>query len=247
MDGTGAGLDPLGFGYAVAYHKERCRQLMAANGFRTVCEIGGGRAPLFSAEEARLLGLDYTVLDISERELQAAPSHVRKIQADICAPTLQTLADRYDFMFSRMLAEHASDGTALHRNVFHLLRPGGMAFHFFPTLWTPAFVVNKLLPEGAARWLLLRLFPWRGRERLAKFPATYSRCFGPTTRMYRYFARLGYQVDEYRPFYGTDYLRGVPVFGWVDSVFTGFVATRRSPRFTSYVWLVLRKPATAAG
>ncbi len=244
---NGTDLDPLNFGYGVANHKDHCRSLIRSHGFTTVCEIGGGRSPLFSAEEAQALRLEYTVLDISEHELQSAPDHVRKVQADICAPDVADLPQRYDFMFSRMLAEHASDGTAMHRNILHLLRPGGLAFHFFPTLFTPVFVVNRLLPERAARRVLFTVFPWRRKEHVAKFPARYSKCFGPTPGMKRYFERLGYQVEEYRPFYGTDYLWGVPVLGFLDAAFTRIVTRRRSPLFSSYVWLVLRKPAIPMG
>jgi len=243
MKSTGTDLDPLDFRYGVANHKEHCRSLIQSNGFTAVCEVGGGRSPLFSAEEAQTLGLEYTVLDISEDELQAAPDHVRKVHADICALDAAAFPQRYDFMFSRMLAEHASDGTAMHRNILGLLRPGGMAFHFFPTLFTPVFVLNRLLPERAARRVLFAVFPWRRKEHVAKFPARYSKCFGPTPGMQRYFQRLGYQVHEYRPFYGTDYLGGLPVLGFLDATFTRLVTRRRSPLFTSYVWLVLRKPA----
>jgi len=237
-----AALGELDFAYGVNHHKERCRQLIRSNGFTTVCEIGGGRSPLFSRDEALAMGLDYTILDISATELGAAPDHVKKVQADIGALDLQT-SGRYDFMFSRMLAEHVRDATAMHRNVLHMLRPGGVAFHYFPTLYTPAFVANRLLPEGASRRLLFFIFPWRRHEHLAKFPAHYAKCFGPTRRMQRYFERLGYLLEEYRPFYGTDYLLKFPVLGFVDSLFTRMVARRRSALFTSYVWLVLRKPA----
>src|SRR5437879_10998204 len=124
MDGSRAGLDELDFAYGVNHHKDPCRQLIAANGFTTVCEIGGGRSPLFSRDEALAMGLDYTILDISDSELRAAPDHVKKIQADIGARDLQRCGP-YDFMFSRMLAEHVRDATAMHRNVLHMLRPGG--------------------------------------------------------------------------------------------------------------------------
>jgi len=247
METRRAGLDELDFTYGVVHHKAHCRQLIASNGFTTVCEIGGGRSPLFTREEAAAMGLDYTILDISDTELGAAPDHVKKIEADIGALDPNRFPGRYDFMFSRMLAEHVSDATAMHRNVLQMLRPGGMAFHYFPTLYTPAFVANRLLPDGVARRLLFFIFPWRRNEQLAKFPARYAKCLGPTPRMKRYFERLGYVVEEYRPFYGTDYLVKIPVLGFIDSVFTRFVARRRSPLFTSYVWLVLRKPAIASG
>src|SRR5260370_23585469 len=179
METRRSGLDELDFAYGVGKHKEHCRQLIVANRFTTVREIGGGRSPLFSRDQAIALGLDYTILDISDTELQAAPDHVKKIVADIGALDVKDFPARYDFMFSRMLAEHVSDGTAMHKNVLHLLRPGGMVFHFFPTLFTPAFVANWLLPERAARRVLFFLFPWRRKDSTAKFPARYSKGFWP--------------------------------------------------------------------
>src|SRR5260370_42643727 len=130
METRRSGLDELDFAYGKRQHKEHCRQLIAANRFTTICEIGGGRAPLFSRDEAIAMELDYTILDISAEELRAAPDHVKKIEADIGALDVKDFPGHYDFMFSRMLAEHVSDGTAMHRNVLQLLRPGGMAFHY---------------------------------------------------------------------------------------------------------------------
>src|SRR5713101_7659160 len=117
METSGSGLAELSFSYGVAHHKGHCRQLIASNGFTTVCEIGGGRSPLFSREEAAAMGLEYTILDISDTELRAAPDHVQKIEADIGALDPNRFPGRYDFMFSRMLAEHVSDASAMHRNV----------------------------------------------------------------------------------------------------------------------------------
>src|SRR2546425_11035221 len=65
--------DPLDSAYADAHFKERCRQLLTASRARTVCEIGGGRSPLFGLGEGRGLGVDYTVLDISAPELRRGP------------------------------------------------------------------------------------------------------------------------------------------------------------------------------
>src|SRR5438445_13718226 len=110
MERRRADLGELDFAYGVVHHKDHCRQLIASNGFTTVCEIGGGRSPLFGRDEALAMGLDYTILDISDTELRAAPDHVKKIQSDIVARDRDN-AVRYDIMFSRMLAEHVCDAT----------------------------------------------------------------------------------------------------------------------------------------
>jgi hypothetical protein len=237
--------DERGFRYAFQYHKKRCRELLIANGCKAVCEIGGGRTPLFTDQEIAELGVEYTILDISESELAAASSQCRKVLIDICSHDPGDPPGRYDFMFSRLLAEHVSDASAMHRNVFYLLRPGGLAFHFFPTLFTPAFVINRVLPEQASRRVLGILSPNRPRE-IPKFPARYSKCFGPIPAMKRFVEQFGFEVEEYRPFYGTDYLARKPVLRTVESFLTETMAGHLGPWFTSYAWLVARRPSATA-
>ena len=230
----------LGYYHAYLRLKERLVDLIRVNRYVSVCDIGGGRSPLFSLEDVRQLGLAYTILDVSQEELDQAPAGYRKIRSDICDAGLGHIPERFDLIFSRMVAEHVPDGVAMHRNVLTLLNPGGIAFHMFPTLFNPVFLANKLLPRKAAERVVYLVRPWA--RRVPKFPAPYSKCYGPTRRMQRFFKDLGYEVEQYRPFYGTDYLEGLPILGTVDSIFTRFVARRRSPHFTSYVWVTLRKP-----
>jgi SAM-dependent methyltransferase len=207
---------------------------------RSVCEVGAGRSPLLSAEEVERLGLAYTLLDVSAQELALAPDGFVRRRADICDPAAVS-GERYDFVFSIMLAEHVPDGRRMHENVFALLRPGGLAFHFFPTLWTPVFVLNRLLPEALARPFLDRFYPrtWE------KFPARYSWCRGPTPRMVSRLRGVGFRIEEFREFYGTGYLERVPVLRCLDRRLTAWAARRRVPYLTSYAYLVLRKPEEA--
>jgi SAM-dependent methyltransferase len=226
--------------HAYRTYKDRVRELIVKHGHRAICEVGGGRKPLFSPEEIRRLGLDYTLLDISQEELDRAPAAYRKLCADIASVPLEGMAERFDFVFSIYLAEHVPDGAKMHRNILTMLRPGGRAFHYFPTLYSPAFVLNRLLPDGLTNFAKSALDPsQRGHP---KFPARYSRCFGPTPRMKRFFVELGYEVEAYEPFYGTDYFRKIPVLGPIDAWLTGWAARRENPFLTSYAFVVLHKP-----
>ena len=234
-------IDQHSSAYAFQHYKERARQLITTNAFSTVCEIGGGRSPLFTDKEIAELRLEYTILDISEDELAAAPSYCLKVRGDICVRDPGARSGQYDFMFSRLVAEHVSSASAMHRNIFQLLQPGGLAFHFFPTLFTPAFVVNRVLPEHVAQRLLLAFWPSR-RTIHQKFPARYSKCFGPTSPMKRFIRNLGYEVEEYRAFYGTGYLARIPVLRSVESFISVTAARRLGPWFSSYAWLLVRKP-----
>jgi 2-polyprenyl-3-methyl-5-hydroxy-6-metoxy-1,4-benzoquinol methylase len=182
--------------------KAEIERRILANGAKRILEVGAGANPLFDEAFVAEHGLDYTILDISATELAKAPDSYRKVVADICADALEVGA-RYDFVFSRMLAEHVPDGRAFHRNTFALLAPGGRAFHFFPTMWAPPFVLNRLLPERLAEAVLHAVQPGRERAgKLAKFPAFYSWCRGPTPAQLQRFRSLGYEVESYVGFFG---------------------------------------------
>lgn len=214
---------------------EKCRRFITENGFRRVCDIGGGRTPLMSAQEALSLGLEYVVVDISEEELDRAPASFTKVLGDICTVDASEL--QVDFAFSRFVAEHVRDGTAFHQNVFTMLRPGGMACHLLPTLFSPVFVANRLLPTRLSEALGQRLYP--GKH---KFPARYSKCFGPTPRMFKLFRTIGYEIVEYQPFYGSGYFKRRRVLRRIDNWIGAWGANRRNPYLTSYVHVVLRRP-----
>lgn len=217
-------------------------QLIRSKSVRRVLEVGGGANPTFSLDFVREHGLEYTVLDISADELAKAPQGYLKVQADITSPTLN-LSGGYDLVFSKMLAEHVKSGKTFHRNVHGLLAPGGMAFHFFPTLYAPPFVVNRLLPERLAEGVLHLLQSGRDKEgHHAKFPAYYSWCRGPMPSQIRRFESLGYRLEEYIGFFGHDgyYLR-LPMLAKVHRAFSNWLVRHPVPWLTSFAYVVLIK------
>jgi hypothetical protein len=231
----------LDFAEAFESYKSVCAALIHDHDRHSLCEIGGGRGPLFSAEEIAAMGVEYTVLDVSEAELALAPPGVRRHRRDICAPVEPQEHGLYEFMFSKFLAEHVPDGRAFHRNVFAMLKPGGIAFHFYPTLFYPAFIGNRLLPHALTVRVMSRLF---GYDR--KFPALYSQTYGPTAHMKGLLGEIGYEIVEFRPFYGSFYFVKFPVIRGLERRFTDWAANKGNPYFSSYAFLVVRKPATAA-
>lgn len=233
-------MEELSHKYAFLTHKERIRELIVTNGYRSIAEIGAGRRPQFTPDEVSRLGLDYTIVDVSQRELDLAPSAYQKLCADICTIPVEAHRERFDLFFSIYLAEHVADGTTMHRNIYAMLRPGGRAFHYFPTLFSPAFVLNRVMPDRLTHLVKAAVDP--GQRGFPKFPARYSGCFGPIPRMKRLFLDLGYEIDAYEPFYGTDYFTNFPLIREVDAWLTNWAARHRNPYLTSYAFLVLRKP-----
>ena len=217
----------------------RVLDLIERYGHREVCDIGGGRTPLLWPREVEELGVRYTLLDVSADELARAPDGHETLCMDVTAALDPANEERFDLIFSKFVAEHVPDGDAMHRNILRMLRPGGHAFHLFPTLYHPAFVVNRLLPMH----LTDRLRNAMSGARYPKFPAVYSMCRGPSPDRVRAYSDMGYEVVEYTGFYGTPYLRRVPVVSRVDEAANAWLARRRVPSLTSYAYLLLRRPA----
>jgi SAM-dependent methyltransferase len=208
---------------------------------KRVIEIGGGANPSFTPDELRNLGLDYTLLDISAEELGKAPTGYHTVCADIAGKDFDVQGE-YDFAFSRMLAEHVRDGARFHANVARLLRAGGYAVHFFPTMWAPPFVVNRLLPERAADRLLSLLYPKRNRHQQAKFPAYYDWCRGPSDSMIARFESSGYELISYTGYYGhREYYERLPLLRRLHERIVRWLIRHPFPTLTSFAVVVLRR------
>ena len=217
----------------------RLQQLIASYEAPRILELGGGRNPSFRFDELPANIAAYTVNDISEEELGLIGPDYEKAQFDVTGD-VTGFEGQYDIVFSRTLMEHVRDGVTMHRNVLSLLRPGGVAFHMGPTLYSPAFVINKLLPDTISRRILFAFFPARRTDR-PKFPAYYSWCFGNGSRMRRMLRRVGYRAVEIDTFYGTNYFHKIPIVRDLDRAFQGLAAKRNWSTFGSYIQIVARK------
>jgi SAM-dependent methyltransferase len=215
---------------------------VTGSGARDLCEVGGGANPALSLETIEANGLRYTILDVSAEELAKAPDGYRKLEADVASPRFDS-SETFDALFSRTVLEHISDPETFHRNVFGLLKDGGVAFHFFATLYALPFVVNRLLPDRVLEAILLRLQPHRARSGPhGKFPAVYAWCRGPTARQIARFEQLGYTVEEYTGFFGHDYYRTLPAVQRLANRLAAALRRHPVPLLTSYAFVVLRKP-----
>jgi 2-polyprenyl-3-methyl-5-hydroxy-6-metoxy-1,4-benzoquinol methylase len=210
---------------------------------RTLCEVGAGANPILSLEFARQAGIsDYVITDISDEELAKAPQGYRKVVADVTQPGGAELGP-FDLVVTQTVAEHVRDPAGFHRNVFGMLAPGGLALHFFPTLYEPAFVLNLLLPEAAADWILQRVQSNRARGgKHEKFPAHYRWCRGPTGRQLDRLAGVGFVVERYVGVFGQGYYHPVPPVDRLGARVAELLARHPVPALTAYAWVALRRP-----
>lgn len=210
----------------------------------TLLEIGSGANPTLSPEQFDAGALRYTTNDVDAGELAKAGPGYETLQLDM-ATALPAALPRaaFDLVFSRMVNEHVADGELYYRNIFDVLRPGGVTAHCFSTLYALPFVVNRIAPERIAG-RLLDLFNPRDRYLQDKFPAHYSWSRGPSSRAIARLARLGYEIVEYRGYFGHPYydrplLRPVRA---LEQAKAAWLVRHPIAALTSYAVVILRKP-----
>lgn len=218
------------------------KNLITDNRLNAICDIGGGANPVVEIDFIHNNSLKYHLLDISQPELEKAPASYEKILADIASPQF-TPTKKFDLIFSKMLAEHIPDAEQFHQNVLDSLADDGLAVHFFPTLFTIPFLVNYLLPERLTSHLL-NLFHPRDKHQHAKFPAYYKWCRGPTQKQMQRFKAMGYEIVEYRGFFGhKGYYQRAPLLRTLHALKTRYLLKNPQPALTSYAYVVLKKAA----
>jgi 2-polyprenyl-3-methyl-5-hydroxy-6-metoxy-1,4-benzoquinol methylase len=208
-------------------------------GIKTICEIGGGANPLLGLDFIRENSLTYTILDISQEELDKASDEYNKICADITDESL-ALNCCFDLVFSRMVLEHIQCASKFHENVYRMLSETGIAFHLFPTLYSLPFFVNKLLPDRMLEIILEMVAP-RDKYRQAKFRAYYNWCYGPTQKNIHRFKVLGYEIQHYVGYFGHDYYNKFKPIRWLHRNKSSQLLKFPNPNLTSYSYLLLSK------
>ncbi|MCO5092862.1 methyltransferase domain-containing protein [Bosea sp. (in: a-proteobacteria)] len=213
-------------------------------GLRRVCEIGGGRDPLFTQGEATRNGIDLIVNDIDARELALTGGGLETACFDIAGDLSEPDVARggYDMMVSRMVFEHVDGVERAWANVHELLAPGGVALAFFPTLWAPVFALNHVLPEKFSRAIVHALFPARrdgGGD--PKFPALYDWCRGDPALLGPMLKRAGFAEIHVQRFWGHGYFDRMPGLKQADHAFNALAARIGWSLVTTYAYVVVRK------
>ncbi|MHB8881375.1 MAG: class I SAM-dependent methyltransferase [Thermodesulfovibrionales bacterium] len=227
---------------AWAWHnfKRSVEALIVRYHCRDVLEVGGGRSPLFTEEDVARLGIRYSINDIDPEELSRGPAYVATTCFDIAGENIPS-HKRFDLVFSRMVFEHLPDARIAYRNILELLTDGGVTIAFYPTLYSPPFVINKLMPERASSAVIRFFFPYRNNDQVPKIPAYYSWCFGDTERMSGMLKGLGYRDVLILPFYGHTYFQGLPVVRAADRWLSDAALRHDCRMLSSYAYSIARK------
>lgn len=222
-------------------YKELITALGNEMGLMRHLEVGGGRHPLFTPDEAAEHGFEITVNDISAEELARGPREFDKLHCDIASREAlePTALGAYDLVYSKMVMEHVRDAAQMWRNQHDLLAPGGLALAFVPTLFAPAFTANHVLPDPVSSAIVGKMFPgrsWEGSD--PKFPAHYDLCFGDPRKVEPTLREIGFAEVHVLPFYGYSYFDGLPGLRRADRWFTEWARRGDRRRFTSFAYIV---------
>lgn len=219
------------------------KSLLAEYGCRRILEVGSGANPTLAPEDVRGHATRYVTSDLSEEELAKADAAFERLVLDLSAPVIDSdLQNKFDCVFSRMVGEHIRNGEQYHKNIFGVLRPGGIAVHCFSTLGTLPFAINRIVPDCVAD-RLLQMFAPRDSYKHGRFKAYYSWGSGPSKAMIARFESLGYEVIEYTGYYGHGYYtQRLPWLDRIERIKSRYLLHHPIPQLCSYATLVLRKP-----
>lgn len=203
--------------------------------------MGCGANPTLAPATVSALDLHYTANDISLEEINKADLVFDKWVCNLSSDSVPVERQgTFDLVFSRMVNEHVSDGRAYHANIYRLLKPNGLAAHCFSTLYTLPFVVNRTVPDAVGE-VLLKLFAPRDSYKLGKFHAYYSWSRGPSPAMIGRFEALGYEVLDYRGYFGHTYYARIPFLQRLEFLKSRLLMAKPIPALCSYGMVILRK------
>jgi hypothetical protein len=206
--------------------------------------VGSGANPTLSADLVSSLNIRYTANDVSTEELGKADGVYDRWVCDLSRDSIpERMRGRFDLVFSRMVNEHISDGHAYHANIHALLKPNGLAAHCFSTLYALPFAANRILPD-ALGGLLWQVFAPRPTYKTRKFRAYYDWSRGPSREALSRFEKLGYEVVEYRGYFGHSYYARVPLLHWLECLKTRILLAKPIPALCSYGMMIARKRPT---
>jgi SAM-dependent methyltransferase len=219
-------------------------ELIANHSSRRICEIGAGPKPTVTPEMVKKHGLHYAVVDESAREAGMANVAEHSV-LDICAKDARIPGERYDMVIAQAVAEHFKDSTNAYTNIFNALAPGGLCISTFSTLYSLPLLLNHLLPDCITDFLLYHFTP-RSREHQGKFKAYYSHCRGPVKSQFKFFEGIGYEVLDYRGYFGHDYYQWkLPFLHFLEKKKTQLLLKMPIAYLTSGATVILRRPSCA--
>ena len=138
-----------------------------------IYDVGGGKSPFINFDRKKALDLYVVGIDISEKELELAPSgcYDEVICADIASASGN---EDGDLVICQTVLEHVRDVDRAFKSIASLMKPGGTALIFVPSRNAIFARINLILPQKLKEKILYGIFPTT--ETAQGFPSFYHKC-----------------------------------------------------------------------
>lgn len=147
---------------------------------------------------------------------------------------------RFDFIVSQMVLEHVENPTVFHEKVFRLLKPTGLAIHFFACGKSIPSRINSFLPERISDFIL-RKTRSRDIDKEPKYKAFYLWTNIFQEAIVNRYVEVGYIIKSQAIYIGHNYLHAVPVFKVLENMFSKLTYKLRWKSSASVALLILNK------
>ena len=214
------------------------RALLGEPGANTVVDVGGGRTWYFGETYRQNAKFRLIGIDIDAGELALNGSLDEAIATDVSA-SLEVADGSVDLLLSRATVEHIHDNKAFIANVVRALRPGGKAAFVFANKWAPPLILNRLIGNRVANFLLLALVP--GTKGYGGFKSYYDHCSFHDFR--RQLLSAGLEIDyEYCSYYSSAYFQFFFPLHLLSILLDSFRQFLSFRNFSSMNLFVVRRP-----
>jgi len=140
----------------------------------SILDVGCGRRPTIAPAD-RPAGCSYFALDVSRKELEAAPANAYdEIVVGDVTRRMPELDGRFDLVVSWQALEHVKPVRAALGNLRCCLRPGGHLVVQLSGRYAIFSLVGRVVPHRAGARMMQRLLD---REPDTVFPAWYDGCY----------------------------------------------------------------------
>ena len=186
-------------------------------------DAGCGRtAPIlskFRGKARRLIGVDLVDFTIH-------PDDIELIRGDLSNTGLPDAS--VDVVMARSVMEHVADPSAVYREMFRVLRPGGHFVFVTANLWDYSALIAKIVPNRFHPWIVSKT---EGRQEHDVFPIQYKTNTRGAVR--KYAAAAGFRVESF------DYLGQYPAYLLFNGIlfFLGTIYEKLISRFQALGFL----------
>lgn len=183
---------PVAFTRSLLYqHELTCAKFLNADKSRAALDIGGGHLCPYAHRRDPELDSHIVSLDISMDQVKKNELADSKLVGDACG-LLPFDVNTMDIVTSRSVLEHLYDNDSFIRESHRVLRPGGHSVHVFPCKWSPFAIINRLLPNKVASWLVHAIYPnWQA---VCGFRVFYRNCDHDS--MSNVFKSYGFEIED---------------------------------------------------